>query len=112
MCFHFVNQYGNSKAVPSMLLDTSNGGMTAKGTFWFFFAVTALGGVWVWFTIPETAGLSLEAMDGLFSLPWYKIGTHGRKEADKQTQLSRERELTEKHEATQVEVLEEAEKKV
>ncbi|KIW15789.1 hypothetical protein PV08_05839 [Exophiala spinifera] len=112
MCFHFVNQYGNSKAVPSMLLDTSNGGMTAKGTFWFFFAVTALGGVWVWFTIPETAGLSLEAMDGLFKLPWYKIGTHGRRHADMQTQLDRERELTEKHEATEVEVVQESDKRV
>lgn len=89
-----------------MLLGTSDGGMTAKGTFWFFFAITFLGGIWVWFTIPETAGLSLEAMDGLFNLSWYKIGTQGRKHADIQAQYTRERELTEKHGTTQVETLE------
>ncbi len=105
MCFHFVNQYGNSKAVPSMLLSTTDGGMSAKGTFWFFFAITALGGVWVWFTIPETAGLSLEAMDRLFSLPWYKIGIQGRKHADIQVQAERERQLAEKPGAAEVEVI-------
>jgi hypothetical protein len=106
MCFHFINQYGNSKAVPSMLLSTSHGGMTAKGTFWLFFAITAMGGVWVWFTIPETAGLSLEATDRLFSLPWYKIGTQGRKNADFEVQVERERQLVEKPGAAEVEVIE------
>ncbi|KAK5315271.1 hypothetical protein LTR93_009903 [Exophiala xenobiotica] len=106
MCFHFINQYGNSKAVPSMLLSTSHGGMTAKGTFWLFFAITAMGGVWVWFTIPETAGLSLEATERLFSLPWYKIGTQGRKNADFEVQVERERQLAEKPGAAEVEVIE------
>ncbi|GLI72035.1 hypothetical protein PoHVEF18_000202 [Penicillium ochrochloron] len=74
MCFHFINQYGNSKAVPSMLLETS---MKPQGTFWFFSAVTLLGLFWVWFFLPETAGKSLEAMDEMFSLPWYIIGRQG-----------------------------------
>jgi Sugar (and other) transporter len=81
MCFHFVNQYGNSKAVPQMLLGTSEGGLSPAGTFWLFSAVTAVGGVWAWFFIPETAGRSLEAMDRLFTLKWYQIGRHGAAEA-------------------------------
>lgn len=82
MTLHFVNQYGNSRAVPNMLLATPAGGITPKGTFWFFAAVTVLGGVWVWFSVPETAGRSLESMDRLFELPWYKIGRYGNRDAE------------------------------
>lgn len=73
MGFHFVNQYGNSKAVPEMFL-----GMTTAGTMFFFSAVTLIGLAWVWFFLPETSGRSLEAMDAMFDLPWYKIGRKGR----------------------------------
>jgi len=76
MCFHFVNQYGNSKAVPLMLLEDSPG-LSPKGTFWLFVAVTLLGLGFVWFFLPETAGKSLEGMDELFSLPWNVIGRKG-----------------------------------
>jgi MFS family permease len=76
MCFHFVNQYGNSKAVPLMLLDGAPG-LSPKGTFWFFAAVTFLGLGFVYFFLPETAGKSLEGMDELFSLPWHVIGRKG-----------------------------------
>ena len=74
MCFHFINQYGSSKAVPLMLL---SGSLTPSGTFWFFSAVTLLGLIWMWFFLPETAGKSLESMDEMFSLPWYLIGRKG-----------------------------------
>jgi sugar porter (SP) family MFS transporter len=84
MTFHFANQYGNSRAVPNMLLPLASGGISPKGTFWLFAAVTLLGAVWVWFFIPETAGRSLESMDRLFSLPWYKIGRYGNRDADQQ----------------------------
>lgn len=84
MTFHFANQYGNSRAVPNMLLPVSSGGISPKGTFWLFAAITILGGVWVWFFIPETAGRSLESMDRLFSLPWYKIGRYGNRDAAQQ----------------------------
>ncbi|RAK83866.1 MFS quinate transporter [Aspergillus costaricaensis CBS 115574] len=87
MTLHFVNQYGNSRAVPNMLLGTAEGGITPKGTFWFFSAVTVLGGLWVWFSVPETAGRSLESMDRLFALPWYQIGRHGNRDADQQDQV-------------------------
>ncbi|KAJ6023748.1 hypothetical protein N7540_004545 [Penicillium herquei] len=93
MTLHFANQYGNSRAVPNMLLSTANGGITPKGTFWFFSAVTVIGGIWVWFSVPETAGRSLESMDRLFALPWYQIGRHGNQDADE-----RDREMDAKME--------------
>ncbi|KAI0965789.1 major facilitator superfamily transporter quinate [Xylaria arbuscula] len=83
MTVHFANQYGNTRAVPVLLLSTQDGGITPKGTFWFFSAVTVLGGIWVWFFVPETAGRSLESMNRLFALPWYQIGLHGNDEADR-----------------------------
>ncbi len=81
MSFHFANQYGNARAVPNMLLPVADGGISPQGTFWLFAAVTVLGGAWVWFAVPETAGTSLENMDGLFSLPWHRIGRYGGREA-------------------------------
>jgi hypothetical protein len=82
MCFHFVNQYGNSRAVPSMLLELNQGGLSPKGTFWVFTAITGLGGIWAWFFIPETSGRSLEAMDNLFKLRWWQIGRFGERDAE------------------------------
>ncbi|KAK5132040.1 hypothetical protein LTR08_000377 [Meristemomyces frigidus] len=73
MTFHFVNQYGNSKAVPSMFI-----GMTTGGTMFFFSAMTAIGGAWAWFFLPELSGKSLEAVDAVFDLPWYVIGRKGK----------------------------------
>lgn len=82
MTLHFVNQYGNSRAVPNMLMGQHEGGLSPHGTFWFFAAVTIFGGLWVWVTVPETAGRSLESMDRLFELPWYKIGLYGNRDAE------------------------------
>ncbi|GAB1316170.1 hypothetical protein MFIFM68171_06380 [Madurella fahalii] len=82
MTFHFANQYGNARAVPNLLLPTSEGGISPHGTFWFFAIMTALGGGWVWLTVPETAGWGLESMDRLFKLPWYKIGRYGNRDAE------------------------------
>lgn len=93
MCFHFVNQYGNSRAVPNMIAPTSQGGMSPQGMFWFFTAVTLLGGLWAWFFIPETAGRSLEGMDRLFTLPWYRIGRFGTEEANVQQAAADELEM-------------------
>lgn len=87
MCFHFANQYGNSRAVPSMLLTSSEGGLGPAGTFWFFTVLTVLGGVWAWFFIPETAGRSLEGMDRLFSLRWWQIGRRGEGDAKQQDEI-------------------------
>ncbi|UNI24642.1 hypothetical protein JDV02_010375 [Purpureocillium takamizusanense] len=81
MVAHFANQYGNGRAVPNMLLPLGEGGINPSGTFWTFAAVTVAGGIWVVFTIPETAGRTLESMDRLFQLPWYKIGLRGNDDA-------------------------------
>lgn len=88
MCFHFANQYGNSRAVPSMLLKPSEGGLGPAGTFWLFTVVTLLGGAWAWFFIPETAGRSLEGMDGLFGLKWWRIGRGGEDDAKQQDEIA------------------------
>ncbi|KAK4987413.1 hypothetical protein LTR50_004650 [Elasticomyces elasticus] len=74
MTFHFVNQYGTSKAVPELFLD-----MTTGGTMFFFSCVTLIGLIWVYFFLPETSGKSLEAVDAMFELPWYLVGRKGRK---------------------------------
>ncbi|ETN44193.1 uncharacterized protein HMPREF1541_10744 [Cyphellophora europaea CBS 101466] len=105
MCFHFVNQYGNSRAVPQMLLPVSSGGLTPAGTFWLFTAITLLGLFWAWYFIPETAGLSLEQMDYLFKLKWYRIGIFGRKQAEIDVAADRQRWTDEKtaQEGVQVE---------
>ncbi|CAG7945556.1 unnamed protein product [Penicillium nalgiovense] len=87
MTLHFANQYGNARAVPNMLLPVATGGIDPKGTFWCFAAITIIGGVWVWVSIPETAGRSLESMDRLFALPWYKIGLYGNQDADERDQV-------------------------
>lgn len=124
MCFHFVNQYGNSRAVPLMLLEPSKGGLSPAGAFWFFTAITVIGGIWAWFTIPETAGISLENIDNLFrvrsfyfcnlvehkltlksQLPWYKIGIYGAKELEVQEAYARE-QMDEKK--SRVEIIEHA----
>ncbi|KAI1800784.1 putative MFS quinate transporter [Daldinia bambusicola] len=91
MTLHFVNQYGNSRAVPNMLLPTTQGGISPMGTFWFFAAVTIVGGLWVWFFVPETGGRSLESMDRLFELPWYKIGRRGNEDAERKDEAFNEK---------------------
>ncbi|CAM1500455.1 Fc.00g096170.m01.CDS01 [Cosmosporella sp. VM-42] len=92
MTLHFANQYGNSRAVPNMLLPTADGGISPKGTFWCFAAVTLVGGAWVWFSVPETSGRSLESMDHLFELPWYKIGLHGNEDAEQRDVATNEKQ--------------------
>ncbi|KAI1637898.1 general substrate transporter [Biscogniauxia mediterranea] len=92
MTLHFANQYGNSRAVPNMLLPESEGGISPKGTFWCFAAITIIGGVWVWFFVPETAGRSLESMNRLFELPWYKVGLHGNENAEMMDQAINEKQ--------------------
>ncbi|KAK6003417.1 hypothetical protein QM012_009188 [Aureobasidium pullulans] len=101
MAFHFVNQYGNSKAVPEMFV-----GMTTAGTMYFFAAITLVGLAWVYFFLPETSGRSLESLDAVFELPWYKIGRYGSKVAVSPTFLDNEDGVAEKNQ--KVEYLETA----
>ncbi|ESW98164.1 hypothetical protein KL918_004092 [Ogataea parapolymorpha] len=84
MAFHFANQYGNSKAVPSMLLALTN-----YGAFYFFAGVCLLGLVFGWFLLPEVTGRSLESMEELFALPWYLIGRRGAQLAPDHSEVNR-----------------------
>lgn len=93
MTLHFACQYGSSRATPNMLLPTSEGGINPNGTFWCYAGVLIFGMIWTVFSIPETAGRSLESMDRLFDrLPWYKIGLYGNKDADEQDEAYDEKE--------------------
>ncbi|WPK27134.1 hypothetical protein PUMCH_004509 [Australozyma saopauloensis] len=72
MVLHFANQFGNSKALPLMML-----ALKANGAFFFFSGVLAVSLFWAWFFVPEVAGRSLESMEEIFNLPWYLIGRKG-----------------------------------
>jgi hypothetical protein len=80
MAMHFICQYAVNRALPEMLLE--HGGLGPHGTFYFFGVISVLGGFWVWLFVPEAAGRSLETIDKMFDLPWYKIGLYGRKFAE------------------------------
>lgn len=80
MAMHFIGQYTVNKALPSMLLEDQ--GLTPEGTFYFFGVISVVGALWVWFCVPEAAGRSLESIDRLFDLPWWRIGLFGRKFAE------------------------------
>lgn len=73
MCFHFVDQYGNSKVAPLMLTEDL---LKPPGTFRFFSGVTLVGLGWMGF-LPEKATETLEAMDEMFSLSLWIIGRKG-----------------------------------
>ncbi|KAJ6436553.1 hypothetical protein O9K51_10920 [Purpureocillium lavendulum] len=62
-----------------------------SGFGWAF--VTIVGGIWVWFSVPETSGRSLESMDRLFELPWYKIGLYGNRDAEQKDIAYDEKQL-------------------
>lgn len=97
MAMHFIGQYTVNKALPNMLLEDE--GLTPHGTFYFFGVISVVGALWVWFCVPEAAGRSLESIDKLFDLPWYKIGLYGRKfaeEYDAQHAVEQEEMLREK----------------
>ncbi|KAM0332542.1 hypothetical protein ACHAQA_002826 [Verticillium albo-atrum] len=89
MAMHFIGQYTSNHALPVMLLEKE--GLGPSGTFFFFGATSILGGIWVWLFVPEAAGRSLESIDKLFDLPWYKIGLHGKKFAEEYDREQRER---------------------
>ncbi|KAF9885057.1 hypothetical protein FE257_000788 [Aspergillus nanangensis] len=93
MAMHFVCQYATNRALPNMLLEN---GLTPAGTFYFFGIISILGAIWVWICIPEAAGRSLESIDRLFDLPWYKIGRYGRKVAEEYDREQAEMVLHEK----------------
>ncbi|SPO23417.1 related to Quinate permease [Ustilago trichophora] len=76
MAFHFLMQYSTTRAVQPML----NSGLKGAGTFAIFAAMSLVVALPVYlFFLPETSGQSLERIDELFDLPWYKIGRASRR---------------------------------
>ena len=68
MVLHFCNQYGNSKALPKMMI-----AMQPYGAFYFFVGVMCIGLVYAFF-LPELKGRSLESIEEVFeTLPWYQL---------------------------------------
>lgn len=84
MVLHFANQYGNSKALPKMMI-----AMKPYGAFYFFCGVLLISLFWSWFFIPEVAGRSLESMDEIFNLPWYLVGRKGAELCPDHSELNR-----------------------
>jgi len=67
MIFHFVNQYGASRALQPMLHS-----MNGVGLFAFNASVCFISIIYVAIFIPETSGRSLEEMESLFRKPWQR----------------------------------------
>jgi hypothetical protein len=101
MAMHFICQFAVNRALPEMLLDGGRG-LGPYGTFYFFTVVSIIGGIWVWVFVPEAAGRSLESIDKLFELPWYRIGLYGKKFAEDYDRQQEQQRINEK-EGAQVE---------
>ncbi|KAG9240199.1 putative quinate permease [Calycina marina] len=67
-------------AVLNILLPLDKGGLGSAGNFWLLFGITLIGGVWVCFFVPKTAGRSLEVMGMLSNLKWHQIDRYGTKD--------------------------------
>lgn len=84
MVLHFANQYGNSKALPKMMIS-----LHPYGAFYFFVGVLVIALFWAWFFVPEVAGRSLESMEDIFNLPWYLVGRKGPELCPDHSELNR-----------------------
>lgn len=66
--FHWLFYFGITKATPSLLSS-----MNQWGAFVFFAAWCLVALIYVYISVPETAGRKLENIDELFQHPWYKM---------------------------------------
>ncbi|KAL3478844.1 general substrate transporter [Aspergillus californicus] len=71
LAFTYQNllNFGITRGFPNMTED-----MHSYGPFALFAAFTACATVWVYFCFPECKGRSMEDVDTIFSLPWYRTG--------------------------------------
>ncbi|KAN0064712.1 hypothetical protein ACQY0O_002349 [Thecaphora frezii] len=76
MILHYLMQYSVTRALTPMLESK----LKAGGTFGVFCAASlAVALPFYLFFLPETSGKSLESIDELFDLPWYRIGRASRR---------------------------------
>lgn len=62
-------------AVPSLLSKTHNWGAFLFFAAWCFIAI-----LYVYFMVPELAGLSVEEIDGVFTGPWFTAHRQSKRE--------------------------------
>ncbi|PLB52250.1 general substrate transporter [Aspergillus steynii IBT 23096] len=65
--FHWLFYFGVNKGMPSLLTNTHNWGAFLFFAGWCFVAL-----LYVFFIVPETAGLGLESLDAVFEQPLWK----------------------------------------
>lgn len=75
---HFAMQYAATRTLNPMLVAWGN-----FGTFLFYAMIALTGCLFVFFFMPETAGMQLEDIHKLFEKPWYAIGWTQNRPANK-----------------------------
>lgn len=65
-CFHWLFIFAMAYGSPSLLAQTHN-----WGAFLFFAGWCFVSAIYVYFMVPEIAGLSVEEIDGLFTGSWF-----------------------------------------
>ncbi|CAG9984908.1 unnamed protein product [Clonostachys byssicola] len=67
--WQYLVNFALSRGQPNMVI-----AMHAWGPFLLFTLFTTMMTIYCFFAYPETKGLSMESMDELFTMPWYKVG--------------------------------------
>ncbi|CAH0021256.1 unnamed protein product [Clonostachys rhizophaga] len=72
--FHWWFFFGMTFATPNILSSMNN-----WGAFLFFTGICCFSLAWSYFTVPETAGLSVEEMNDLFTGSWWRMSSQAKK---------------------------------
>ncbi|SNX85661.1 related to Quinate permease [Melanopsichium pennsylvanicum] len=80
---HFAMQYAATRTLNPMLNAWGN-----FGTFLFYSIIALAGCIFVFFFMPETAGMQLEDIHNLFEKPWYRIGVSAHRPANRKKSVA------------------------